>query len=143
MSWTEERIDTLKTLWAAGLSCSQIANKLELTSKNAVIGKVHRLGLEKRVKTPQERPSGSALKRRPRASKRPLGYGPPTRPSPFQARAVEQPSLQVPLLELHSGQCRFPTHENGQHLFCGQAAERAEVYCAAHCRIAYNYGARR
>ena len=50
MSWTDERVETLKTLWKEGLSASQIANKLGGVSRNAVIGKVHRLGLEGRAK---------------------------------------------------------------------------------------------
>ena len=50
MSWTDERVDTLKRLWGEGLSASQIAGQLGGVSRNAVIGKVHRLGLESRIK---------------------------------------------------------------------------------------------
>ena len=49
MSWTDERVEMLKKLWADGLSASQIAAKLGGVSRNAVIGKVHRLGLSNRV----------------------------------------------------------------------------------------------
>ena len=45
MSWTDERVELLKKLWADGLSASQIASKLGEVTRNAVIGKVHRLGL--------------------------------------------------------------------------------------------------
>lgn len=48
MSWTDERINTLKTLWEKGLTASQIADKLGNVSRNAVIGKAHRLGLKSR-----------------------------------------------------------------------------------------------
>ena len=48
MSWTEERIDRLKTLWAKGATASEIADELGGVSRNAVIGKAHRLGLEAR-----------------------------------------------------------------------------------------------
>jgi GcrA cell cycle regulator len=51
MSWTDERIETLKKLWAEGLSASQIAGELGSVTRNAVIGKVHRLGLSGRAKT--------------------------------------------------------------------------------------------
>ena len=44
MAWTDERVELLKTLWAEGLSASQIANRLGGVTRNAVIGKVHRLG---------------------------------------------------------------------------------------------------
>src|SRR5881392_518328 len=52
MSWTAERVETLKKLWADGLSASQIANELGNVTRNAVIGKVHRLGLSGRAKSP-------------------------------------------------------------------------------------------
>lgn len=50
MSWTDERIDLLKRLWGEGLSASQIAGQLGGVSRNAVIGKVHRLKLDSRIK---------------------------------------------------------------------------------------------
>lgn len=52
MSWTDERIETLKRLWSEGHSASQIAGELGGVSRNAVIGKVHRLKLESRIKAP-------------------------------------------------------------------------------------------
>ncbi|MGL4496538.1 MAG: GcrA family cell cycle regulator [Beijerinckiaceae bacterium] len=52
MSWTDERIDLLKKLWTDGLSASQIAAELGMVTRNAVIGKVHRLGLAGRAKAP-------------------------------------------------------------------------------------------
>ena len=52
MSWTDERVELLKKLWADGLSASQIAGELGGITRNAVIGKVHRLGLSGRAKSP-------------------------------------------------------------------------------------------
>jgi GcrA cell cycle regulator len=49
MSWTDERVETLKTMWSEGKSASQIAKELGGVTRNAVIGKVHRLGLSNRV----------------------------------------------------------------------------------------------
>ncbi|MBU2135314.1 MAG: GcrA cell cycle regulator, partial [Alphaproteobacteria bacterium] len=49
MGWTDERVDTLKKLWQDGLSASQIAKQLGGVTRNAVIGKVHRLGLSGRA----------------------------------------------------------------------------------------------
>jgi len=49
MSWTDERVETLKKMWAEGQSASQIAKELGGVTRNAVIGKVHRLGLSNRV----------------------------------------------------------------------------------------------
>ena len=48
MSWTDERIDRLKELWSRGMTASQIADELGAVSRNAVIGKAHRLGLQSR-----------------------------------------------------------------------------------------------
>ena len=52
MTWTDERVETLKKLWTDGLSASQIAAELGGITRNAVIGKVHRLGLSGRAKSP-------------------------------------------------------------------------------------------
>ncbi|MGB8621908.1 MAG: GcrA family cell cycle regulator, partial [Paracoccaceae bacterium] len=49
MSWTEERVETLKKMWTEGQSASQIAKELGGVTRNAVIGKVHRLGLSNRA----------------------------------------------------------------------------------------------
>ena len=57
MSWTEERVEMLKRLWQEGLSASQIAGELGGVTRNAVIGKVHRLGLSGRVMSTIARPS--------------------------------------------------------------------------------------
>lgn len=51
MAWTDERVEILKKLWAEGLSASQIAGRLGGVTRNAVIGKVHRLGLSGRATT--------------------------------------------------------------------------------------------
>ena len=54
MSWTDERVETLKTMWSEGKSASQIAKELGGVTRNAVIGKVHRLGLSNRVGGPDQ-----------------------------------------------------------------------------------------
>ena len=52
MSWTDERIESLRTMWEKGLTASQIADELGGVSRNAVIGKAHRLGLKSRPSPP-------------------------------------------------------------------------------------------
>src|SRR5258708_33274892 len=52
LTWTDDRVEQLKKLWEAGLSASQIAAELGNVTRNAVIGKVHRLGLSGRAKSP-------------------------------------------------------------------------------------------
>ena len=63
MSWTDERVELLKKLWSDGLSASQIAAELGGITRNAVIGKVHRLGLSGRAKSHPRRaaPAQAAL----------------------------------------------------------------------------------
>ena len=63
MTWTDERVELLKKLWADGLSASQIAGELGGITRNAVIGKVHRLGLSGRAKSPS---SSAPRPRKPR-----------------------------------------------------------------------------
>ena len=52
LTWSDDRVEQLKKLWEAGLSASQIAAELGNVTRNAVIGKVHRLGLSGRAKSP-------------------------------------------------------------------------------------------
>ena len=60
MSWTDERVETLKRMWAEGQSASQIAKELGGVTRNAVIGKVHRLGLSNRDEAEPETPAAAA-----------------------------------------------------------------------------------
>jgi len=66
MSWTDDRVETLKRLWAEGQSASQIAKELGGVTRNAVIGKVHRLGLSNRTET--EEPAKPAAQAAPQAA---------------------------------------------------------------------------
>src|SRR5438270_6709541 len=72
LTWSEDRVEQLKKLWEAGLSASQIAAELGNVTRNAVIGKVHRLGLSGRAKSPSS-----------------------TAPRPRKARAAAQPMMRV------------------------------------------------
>ena len=83
MSWTDERIDTLRTMWEAGQTASQIAEALGEVSRNAVIGKAHRLGL-------QSRPSPV----------RPNEPAPQPAPAPEPVAAAPEPEPEEPEVEL-------------------------------------------
>lgn len=76
LTWTEERVERLKTLWQEGKSASYIASELGGVSRNAVIGKVHRLGLSGRGKAPEKAPAP-----RPRAKPAPAEHAAPA-PAP-------------------------------------------------------------
>ncbi|WP_413876946.1 GcrA family cell cycle regulator [Albidovulum sp.] len=111
MSWTDERVETLKKMWAEGQSASQIAKELGGVTRNAVIGKVHRLGLSNRVggapdpvKTkadPEPRveakPAAAAKPAQPAA--RPAPAAPAAaRPDPAPAAAAAQPPARKPVV---------------------------------------------
>lgn len=96
MSWTDERIETLKTMWEAGQTASQIAEALGEVSRNAVIGKAHRLGL-------QARPS-PVKANEPAAEPEPVVVAPPPpppTPPPAPASATE-PRAETPQPVLRS-----------------------------------------
>ncbi len=80
MSWTDERVETLKKMWGEGQSASQIAKELGGVTRNAVIGKVHRLGLSNRsAGTPAAKPEPKA---KPAAPTAPPKAEPKPRPAP-------------------------------------------------------------
>jgi GcrA cell cycle regulator len=88
MAWTEDRIEQLKSMWAQGATASEIAEKLGGVSRNAVIGKAHRLGLEARpspVKPGEEKAKASARKAAPKAQPAPA-------PAPAPAPVAQVPA---------------------------------------------------
>jgi GcrA cell cycle regulator len=94
MSWTEERIDSLKTMWEKGLTASQIAEELGGVSRNAVIGKAHRLGLQSRpspVKSNDGEPRVAVRKATPIPSK-PRVAAPQPAPAPVAAPRAAAPA---------------------------------------------------
>ncbi|MBB1491232.1 MULTISPECIES: GcrA family cell cycle regulator [unclassified Paracoccus (in: a-proteobacteria)] len=95
MSWTDDRVETLKRMWAEGQSASQIAKELGGVTRNAVIGKVHRLGLSNRTES-EEQPAAPAPEPTPEPVVAPVAEAPPAeRPAPPQpepeAEAPPQP----------------------------------------------------
>jgi len=155
MSWTEERVELLKKLWAEGLSASQIAGELGGITRNAVIGKVHRLGLSGRAKAPSSsapRPrkprSASPMVRMSRPAMRgntalarhalPL-YELDPEPEPEPLENIVPIGQRCSLLELSDAKCRWPIGDPGSadFFFCGGKPVGDLPYCAYHARIAY------
>ena len=151
MSWTDERVETLKKLWTDGLSASQIAAELGGVTRNAVIGKVHRLGLSGRAKSPSATP---ARARKPRTHSHLLRVTRPSlRGNTALAHAYEidvEPEPEVidnviplgqrrSLLELNEETCHWPIGDPGSadFFFCGGRTVSGLPYCAHHSRIAY------
>jgi GcrA cell cycle regulator len=154
MSWTDERVEALKKLWAEGLSASQIASRLGEVTRNAVIGKVHRLGLSgrtttSRIKSVRPRRSVARAKRQRLMRFQPQSPGRELFPAAFEAadasalREVEE--LVIPMAERKSIQtlveasCRWPIgdpqHEDFH--FCGHDRMMGLPYCEFHARRAF------
>ncbi|PIE08450.1 MAG: GcrA cell cycle regulator [Rhodobacterales bacterium] len=103
MSWTEERVETLKRMWAEGQSASQIAKELGGVTRNAVIGKVHRLGLSNRAGATQgaasakpaakEKPAKPAVRPARAPAKKPDTAAGPAAPEPV---ANPEPAAPAP-----------------------------------------------
>ena len=93
MSWTDERVETLKKMWGEGQSASQIAKELGGVTRNAVIGKVHRLGLSNRAAA-----SGAAAKAAPK--EKPAAAAKPAAPKPApKAKPAPAPAASVPAVK--------------------------------------------
>ena len=150
MSWNDERVELLKKLWNDGLSASQIAAELGGITRNAVIGKVHRLGLSGRAKSPS---STVPRPRKPRAPSHMLRIGRATRGNTALAPIYEldiepEPELieniipigqRCNLLELNEEKCRWPIGDPGtpEFFFCGGRSIEGLPYCGYHSRVAY------
>ena len=136
--WSETRVTTLSQLWRDGLSASQIAKQLGGVTRNAVIGKVHRLGLSGRAAA--SAPSRAPLAASPR-SKRPRRVAvaaPALRTSPARSAleayepAPEGPGLIADMAQLGAHACKWPIGDpkNPDFSFCGRQADGR--YCAVH-----------
>ena len=164
MNWTDERVEKLKRLWSEGLSASQIAAQLGGVSRNAVIGKVHRLNLPGRAKAGGVATSARTAPKRPAPTARPANYPSrvPTRSVPqpvgatalkeeFEAETVHETriapstnvvvpiSRQLALTDLTERTCKWPVGDplKDDFHFCGCESPDTSPYCNYHARLAY------
>lgn len=136
MNWLPEKMEMLRMLWDEGLPASAIAEKLgEGVSRNAVIGKAHRLGLEARP---------SPVKGADDVASEGDGDGtteggtiPARRVSKSRAKPVK--IVRTTLLDLSDKVCKWPIGHPGDtdFHFCGQPSQAGFPYCSAHCAVAY------
>jgi GcrA cell cycle regulator len=154
--WTDAKIARLTRLWAEGLATAEIGRRLNL-SKNAVVGKAHRLRLPERPSPVKPREGGQPrrIAPAPPPGRRP---GRPTLPGlaclrrPLAAAAPDPASLPgpdpqasphgVPTQRRAAQPCCWPLGEPGSPRFrhCEAPATTGKPYCAAHCRLAYVRG---
>jgi GcrA cell cycle regulator len=140
--WSDARVTTLKSLWLDGLSASQIAGQLGGVTRNAVIGKVHRLGLSGRAEPlAPTRPARITTPRvRVRAGPLPA---PKSRSTPLPhlvEPAPEGPGLVTSMAALGTHVCKWPIGDPkaDDFTFCGRGAEGP--YCRDHAAVAYQPG---
>lgn len=141
MAWDDERVELLKKLWSEGLSASQIASRMGGVTRNAVIGKVHRLGLSGRA-TPAKPQRGCSFDRLDDEVIE-------KRREPVIKTIVSEPEFSTPLVlesgdrttvsTLKNNMCKWPIGDPAREdfHFCGQATSTGKSYCAYHARLAF------
>jgi len=152
-TWTPERVEQLRAFVVTGLSCSQIAAEIGV-SRNAVIGKIHRLGIG------PGRPAAARARACPPRARRPrlppqrklmqlMFAATPCEASEDAALLAVESARRCSLLELAHGECRWPVGDPpggaraADFVFCGNAAIAGFSYCVGHARLAYRASARR
>ena len=139
MSWTDEKVESLKKLWGSGKTASQIAEIIGGISRNAVIGKAHRLNLSAKIKTrtatSNQNFDNSIIEKNNQTSKK-------VRKSKFRSLIIEkdfEPENPKQLEELDESSCKWPMgHPNEKTFyFCGRSSLKDFSYCKLHLLYAY------
>jgi GcrA cell cycle regulator len=138
MSWNDEKVEKLKQLWGKGSTASQIAEIIGGISRNAVIGKAHRLNLSSKIKTRNVSSSQNFdNSSEENSSKQKRG-----RKSKFQSLIIEkdfEPENPKKLEELDESSCKWPIGhpEEQSFYFCGRSSLKDFSYCKLHLLYAY------
>jgi len=138
MSWNEEKVEKLKELWGKGSTASQIAEIIGGISRNAVIGKAHRLNLSSKIKT-RNTSSSQDFDNNSEENNSKQKRG---RKSRFQSLIIEkdfEPENPKKLEELDESSCKWPIGhpEEESFYFCGRSSLKDFSYCKLHLLYAY------
>ena len=138
MSWTEEKVTKLKELWGKGNTASQIAEIIGGISRNAVIGKAHRLNLSEKIKT-RSAPTNKKFDNSVSENNIKLKRG---RKNKFKSLIIEkdfEPENPKQLEELDENSCKWPIgHPDEKNFyFCGRSSLKDFSYCKLHLLYAY------
>ena len=139
MSWNDEKVTKLKELWGKGNTASQIAEIIGGISRNAVIGKAHRLNLSAKIKTRASSNTKNNLRSNNQDNIDKLRRG---RKSRFKSLIIEkdfEPENPKQLEELDENSCKWPIgHPNEKSFyFCGRTSLKDFSYCKLHLLYAY------
>ena len=132
MSWTYERVEKLRQLWEEGLTASRIAAELGEVTRNAVIGKAHRLGLSGRMAS-KKSTGGISIIRKKRVNisqnQKVINISP----------VINEPMNPTDFENIKDGLCRWPLGEPEEidFKFCGRNTQEGFVYCQSHYKQAY------
>jgi len=138
-NWSDDRIEHLKSLWQDGLSASQVASALGDVTRNAVLGKLHRLGLlASSAGTRPARPRASSLRRRVSRTPKISLPEPVAEPNPF----TFEDGRFATVVTVNDRMCRWPIGDpKGKDFhFCGQGPKTGSCYCEAHTQRAHQPG---
>mgnify|MGYP000940593474 FL=1 len=138
MSWNDEKVEKLKELWGKGSTASQIAEIIGGISRNAVIGKAHRLNLSSKIKTR----NASSSQNFDNSSEENSSKQRKGRKSKFQSLIIEkdfEPENPKKLEELDESSCKWPVGhpEEESFYFCGRSSLKDFSYCKLHLLYAY------
>ena len=139
MSWTEEKVTKLKELWGKGNTASQIAEIIGGISRNAVIGKAHRLNLSAKIKTRSATSSENFDNSRSGKNSQLVKKG---RKSKFKSLIIEkdfEPENPKQLEQLDENSCKWPIGhpDEKSFYFCGRSSLKDFSYCKLHLLYAY------
>ena len=132
MSWTYERVEKLRKLWDEGHTASRIAAELGEVTRNAVIGKAHRLGLSGRMASKKSSGGISIIRKKKinlYKNQKIVDISP----------TIDEPMNPTMFSDIKDGLCRWPLGEPDEidFKFCGRGTKEGIVYCQAHYKQAY------
>ena len=138
MSWNDEKVTKLKELWGKGSTASQIAEIIGGISRNAVIGKAHRLNLSSKIKTR----NASSSQKFDNDSEGSISKQKQGKKSNFKSLLIEkdfEPENPKKLEELDESSCKWPVGhpEEQSFYFCGRSSLKDFSYCKLHLLYAY------
>lgn len=140
IGWSEPRVELLRKYWAEGLSASQIMRALGGTTRNAVIGKVHRLGLGRRADPNRKLHSMPKRVSPPKPPKFNPETPPPLRDELIRIATLAPIEPTLGVLGLTNFTCRYPIGDptDPAFTFCGRTCNNVEnPYCVQHQKLAY------